>query len=307
MSRAPDLREPIPAPQEVIDAGLEGSLIFFVGAGVSRLIGLPSWPQLAEAVLGDLRQAELLNYAEIEQLRSLNDPKKLLSIATQLAEDNDYPIDYAPHLTTSSAPGSIYDSLNQIGCPCVTTNYDEFLSPQHTDPDDESRTPTSPKRLAGTEELFASSLSKPGTVVHLHGCVSRPETMIVTTKDYLEHYDNENVRAFLNELFDKKTVLFLGYGLEETEILEYILRRGGVKESKERRRFAVQGFFKGQQLLYEKLYQYYEKSFGVHLLGFVRDHEDYGGLKRTVESWAAEVHVRSPALADDADFIDGVL
>lgn len=306
MSKAPDLREIIKVPKEVQDAGLDGGLVFFVGAGVSRLINLPSWPGLAKAILHDLRQADLLNYAEIEQLLTL-DPKKQLSIATLIAEQNGFEIDYGPHLTGHSRAGDIYESLNQIGCPCVTTNYDEFLSPKHPEFDDDSKTPPPTTRVAGRDELYSSLLSEPGTVVHLHGCISKPGTMIVTTKDYLEHYDDERVRSFLNELFDKKTVVFLGYGLEETEILEFILRRGGAKESGERRRFAVQGFFNGQEPLYKKLHQYYEKSFGVHLLGFVRDHEDYGGLKRTVESWVTDIKISKPPLADDADFIEEVL
>ena len=67
--------------------------------------------------------------------------------------------------------------------------------------------------------------------------------MVVTTKEYLEHYDHDNVQQFLGELFEKKTVVFLGYGLEELEMLEHILRRGQVKQTGDRRRFAVQGFF----------------------------------------------------------------
>ena len=62
-----------------------------------------------------------------------------------------------------------------------------------------------------------------------------------------------------SELFEKKTVLFLGYGLEEADILEHILRRGTVKATKDRRRFALQGFFLSQQPLYENLHHFYEK------------------------------------------------
>lgn len=92
--------------------------------------------------------------------------------------------------------------------------------------EDGSGTPAPVNRISSRERFLAHLLDEPGTVVNLHGCSNEPETMIVTTKDYLEHYDHPNVQSFLEWLFRKKVVLFLGYGLEEAEILEHILRRG---------------------------------------------------------------------------------
>jgi len=60
MSKVLDLRETITPPEEVIQAGLDGSLILFIGAGVSRLLELPSWNELALCVLKDLRNKSLL-------------------------------------------------------------------------------------------------------------------------------------------------------------------------------------------------------------------------------------------------------
>lgn len=306
MSRVPDLRETIPPPDEVIQAGLDGNLILFIGAGVSRLLQLPSWGGLAACVLEDLRKQSLLNYSELAQLQSL-DPKKQLSIAKLIAEQHNYDLDVGKHLVGKTEGDSIYKAINDIGCSCVTTNYDELLSPRYFKTSDGSVTPAHANRVAEREKFFAKLLNEPGTVVHLHGCISKPETMIVTTKDYLEHYDHDNVQEFLGEMFERKTVVFLGYGLEESEILEHILRRGRVKDTRDRRRFAVQGFFQSQQPLYEKLHNYYEKSFGVHLLGFVRDHEDYLGLETTVKSWVSQIEIHEPPLVADVDFMDEVL
>ena len=181
------------------------------------------------------------------------------------------------------------------------------MAPRFIEAKDGSATAASVNRVYESEKFFAKLLNEPGTVVHLHGVISKPETMIVTTKDYLEHYDHENVQEFLGELFEKKTILFLGYGLEEAEILEHILRRGAVKRTSVRRRFALQGFFLSQKPLYENLHTYYEKSFGVHLLGFIRDHENYKRLEAIIKTWANKIVVSKPPLAVDHDFMDEVL
>ncbi|MCR8922802.1 SIR2 family protein [Dasania sp. GY-MA-18] len=306
MGKAPDLREIFDPPDEIVQAGLNGDLVFFVGAGASMLLGLPSWSGLAVKALEDLRQYGYLNYSEIEQLNSL-DPKKQLSIAYSIAEDNRFILDLTKHLAGEIEGDSIYKAINDIGCPCVTTNYDELLAPRFLDTKDGSTTAASVNRVYDREKFFAKLLNEPGTVVHLHGAISKPERMIVTTKDYLEHYDHENVQEFLGELFEKKTILFLGYGLEEAEVLEHILRRGSVKPTHDRRRFALQGFFLSQKPLYENLHTYYEKSFGVHLLGFVRDHENYKRLEAIIKTWENQIVVSKPPLAVDNDFMDEVL
>jgi hypothetical protein len=131
--------------------------------------------------------------------------------------------------------------------------------------------------------------------------------MVVTTPEYLAHYDHAKVQHFLGALFDKKTVLFLGYGLEEAEVLEHILRRGHVAETADRRRFALQGFFRSQERLYENLWQYYRRSFGVHLLGYIRDHEDYGQQDVIIRAWAPKIKVQPPALSDELAQMSKVL
>jgi NAD-dependent SIR2 family protein deacetylase len=304
MTREPDLMETPDLPDELKQAALNGEFVLFVGAGVSKLVGLPSWRALAELVLNDLQQAGKLNFSEMDQLRTL-DPKTQLSIAKQIASQNSLTLDLGKHLKSPKEEG-IYRYLNKVGCACVTTNYDELLSPRFTPPGG-ATSPTTVKRVIKTNEFYADNLDSPGTVVHLHGSLSDPSTIIATTKDYLEHYDKEEVQHFLSELFKKKVVLFIGYGLEEAEILEHILRRGKVGDEQVKRRFALQGFFLSQQPLYRNLHEYYMKSFGVHVIGFVRDHKDYRQLEAITKAWSEVIQIRPPALADGLGFIDEVI
>ena len=114
MSRAPDLREVPDLPEEIRQAALDGNLILFVGAGISRLLGMPSWAGMARKQLEHLRYNGALNYSEIEQLSAL-DPKKQLSIATQIAADNRIRLNLASGLTGFSESNSIYKSIHY--CP----------------------------------------------------------------------------------------------------------------------------------------------------------------------------------------------
>lgn len=311
MSKAADLREIPELPDEIIQAGLNGELVLFVGAGVSMLLGLPSWGGLARKALDALRERGLLNFSELEQLKNL-EPKKQLSIAKLIAEENEHDLDLTGYFKETVEGNSIYKSINDIGCACVTTNYDELLAPRFHEAKGDlvksmSIKPKEVIRISDKSELFAKHLDEPGTVVHLHGAISRPETMVVTTKKYLEHYDHENVRHFLRELFAKKIVLFIGYGLEEAEILEHILRRGAVESTRDRRRFALQGYFRSEEPLYKNLHQYYEKSFGVHLIGFVRDHKDYAQQEAIIRDWVPQIQVKKPTLDADIARMNEVL
>ncbi len=306
MSRPPDLREVPELPEEIRQAALDGDLVLFVGAGVSILVELPSWDGLAWKVLEDLRQKRLLNYSKMQQLKGL-DPKKLLSIAEVVAEQNTVSLELSKHLNIGESDKGIYDYLNKIGCACVTTNYDELLKPQFNQTKDGSTTAAPVTRINQKNDFYAGHLNVPGTVVHLHGSVSSPAGMVFTTKQYLELYDNEMVKVFLGELFDKKTILFIGYRLEESEILEHILRRGRVQDTKNKRRFALMPFFLSQSPLYKMLCEYYLKSFGVHLIGFIRDHKDYKQLEDIVKAWSEQIEVKKTALVKDLEFMDEVL
>src|SRR5690606_222666 len=80
-------------------------------------------------------------------------------------------------------------------------------------------------------DLLESKLQN-GNVIHIHGSVNDENNMIVTLNDYMLHYgslskDNHpELSIFLDRIFNTKyVVLFIGYGLEEYEILEYMLSK----------------------------------------------------------------------------------
>ena len=287
------LSETVDAPPEVINASRDGDLVLFIGAGVSRLLGLPSWKELAGKVLEYLSERNLLNYLEVDQLKNL-DPRKQLSIAKQVDDKDTYIKSIAQYLNSKARGDNIYTYIRGIRCSYVTTNYDELLLP-------------CAKHVFKKEQFSNERFNTLGTVVHLHGCISKPDTMVVTTKGYLEHYTNKRVQDFLKEMFDKKVVVFLGYGLEELEILEYILSRRQFEDTDNIMRFTVQGFFSSQKSLYKKLYKYYKETFGVRLLGLDLDKKGPQVLEETVQLWSAQINVPKLSLLEKVKIMERVL
>lgn len=327
--KAPALGKCPPIPPEVVLAAKRGELVLFVGAGLSRLVGMPSWDEMAKKHLECLRQKEALNYSDVNQLRSLN-LQKQLSIAMDTAEGLGLKLDLADGLRLGDAKvkaSRIYEYVNSIGCVCVTTNYDELLNPHDIGCQDDGSTTRAGVRRITEKEEFKSGLSERGAVIHLHGSVKNQDSMIVSTREYLEHYADPNVRGFLGELFSDKTVLFLGYGLEEAEILEHILRSGlrrnrtdGVgklnkvpkeepdsEAKKGQTRFVLQGFYRSEQPLYEKLFGYYRSAFGIHVIGYDKDLKGYSQQEEIIRDWADNITVQPLGLAAVIKLIARVL
>jgi hypothetical protein len=204
----------------------------------------------------------------------------------------------------------IYSYLNSIGCIYVTTNYDSFLDlapskPKSAEADDgDASGGEKPELICRPHQLKSHLLRELGAVIHLHGSVEEPESMIMTTPQYLKHYSDGQVQDFLLDLFERHTVLFLGYGLDEMEILEHILRKGGDKADRPRRRmYMLSGFYSHQEKTFSHLYDYYEKSFDVRLVPFNLDKLDHAQMEEVVMDWASRLEIGDPLLTDDLAFV----
>ena len=124
----------------------------------------------------------------------------------------------------------------------------------------------------------------------------------MTTPNYVQHYANDRgtsdgnqeneVLTFLEHLFTYKTVLFVGYGLEEMEILEYIILKARTASGMEIRHFLLQGFFSHERELMINLNSYYGEC-GIHLIPFLKDQEGWDQLVNVLESFGESVPASS--------------
>lgn len=328
-TEAPSHSETPNIPSAIIEAASAGRLVLFVGAGVSRLAGGPSWAQSAEKALDELVKKELIPFAEAEQLKGEH-PKKILSIAMDISQDAGSLLDFdrifCPREDQTDT--SIYRDLYSIGVPIVTTNYDKGLDHQALQESPiagplkalsstGSENIASPPKQKGVvciekKDLTIEKLQQPGSVIHLHGSVHSPKSMIVSTRQYIAHYRDDLVRVFLRDLFEGDyTVLFVGYGLEEEEILEYVIQKSqtsftpGAQEIKHYWLYPHLGF---QEARFRHLSKYYQNHCDVKLEKFSIDQSGYTQLADVITEWAEVLQskVRAPDFLDKVRLIDKV-
>jgi hypothetical protein len=312
--------EPIPPlPQGLKEAALTGALIPFVGAGASRLAGCPNWVEFADAALRFFVNQGKFSHGQLAQL-SQQPPRVKLSIALGLQRRHHLPINFDEILypsgrNTNPKGRRLYEALSNLGKTFVTTNYDDWLDtaisapPPSANIEKDTAVPAIGQKrtvIYKVEELTPNNLERPHTVFHLHGSLLDPGSMVMTTQHYVRHYandrradgpDGENkVLSFLWFLFSQKNVLFVGYGLEELEILEYVIGKARVMGefgNTDIRHFLLQGFFSHEEELAQSLSSYYAEC-GIELIPFLRDQKDWDQLIEVLEEYARLAPASAP-------------
>lgn len=281
-------------PPILISEARREKVILFVGAAVSNLAGCPKWDEFANKTLEPLIDKE-----KLDEFKDLLQPRIKLQIALSLSNDRE--IDFKKILMekVSEEQQEFYSYIAKIGNAIVTTNYDDLLDKciqndvavkQQDSPDSDAYE----ERIYYKKEALLPKHLENKSLIHLHGSFKEPKTMILSTKQYLSHYANNkdnNVLNFLERLFEDYTVLFIGYGLKELEILEYIFLKGFLLNEKPKH-YLLQGF--SSEVLSHHLDNYYYKELGINLMAFSRKNNPkqlIEVLKYLSEKLAREKHL----------------
>ena len=224
--------------------------VVFVGAGFSRryLTGTYSWPELLKKIvyelkgsydfyfdsagrnansLGEVDLPKVASEIEIEfnrllesdrngKFKSINDRyyeyaasgnysasriKIFISELVDLHETNNnesYVTEMELFAKASRNIGSI-----------ITTNYDRFI-----------------ETLIGFKPIIGNDilLSNPyGSVYKIHGCVSHPESIVISESDYERfRVSNHLIRAQLISLFIHNPIIFIGYSISDENIRDIL-------------------------------------------------------------------------------------
>ncbi|MGA1863252.1 SIR2 family protein [Deferribacter thermophilus] len=291
---------PIPkVPQEIIDAVNDGKLAVFIGAGVSRLLGSASWDELAYNLIKTCFEKKLINYRESDSLKQLKDPKKIITICYHLLKESNNEEIYYKTLENAIKSNTdrlnsqnIYDEIYRLRALFITTNIDSHFHKYFE-----------PTNIVFKENEFTPSNIDRNKLYHIHGCLEKDRNSIIfTVSDYIKRYNQKKIKNFLEEIFEKYTVLFLGYGLGEFELLDFLITKSETK-NKELKHFILIPFYRGEEniLAFEK---FYYNSIGIEVVPYEKDEKGYEQLYEVLKNWNDEINQVSGYLYDTYEYLE---
>lgn len=277
-------------PDEIIKAINDKKFAVFIGAGISRLIGCVSWQELAKRLIHkcstekDTNGKPLLNYREKELLLQVGDNKKLITIASSLLKEEKFYKAMEEELIFEDEEikeKNIYSDIIELKGVCITTNADNALN----------RYFENGKNIKCMDKDFDADDINPLYLYQIHGRVEKRSSLIFTVDQYIKKYsnssENKNFIRFLQTLFSEYTILFLGYGISEFELLDYVI----TKTSSKNRHYLLNGYFKDEKILlnYDKVY--YDRL-GINIIPYSKDEHGYEQQEEIIKKWKEEVYIR---------------
>lgn len=263
----------------VMEKFKQRKVLFFLGAGVSRLEGVMGWTEFANHLI----EKAFPKLCEQEQLlRDGISSKEKISIAYEKFCDEGKKQEFYKEFGEALKPkgdkqARIYDLLAQFKVNFLTTNADTLFEKTlgsefcHTDFD--------------AEMLFNSGNIPRGQLFYLHGryTESGGERLVFTAAQYVERYNENRFCDFLRCVFDKECVVFfIGYGLNEYELIDYIATKVGLKNKNNFSLvYSLEPFFSTQEALFSARRMYF-KSLGIKILPYCID-SGYSELKNVIE------------------------
>ncbi|WP_069222595.1 SIR2 family protein [Burkholderia vietnamiensis] len=211
----------------------------FVGSGIARrYLGLENWPGLLE------KQCELhdLDFGFLNTTAKGDLPKLASEMAKEFHpkwwKDKKYKEsrDQFSKLATSDESALKFEIAKYIGTAgtltsqnnlleeleifkkivvdgIVTTNWDGLLEALFSDY----------KVYIGQEELLFAQIQGIGEIYKIHGCFTRPDSLVLTSSDYDEfHRRNPYLASKLLTFFVENPIVFLGYSLTDKNILDIV-------------------------------------------------------------------------------------
>lgn len=267
---------------------LSGKMIIFIGSGLSKLLGLSSWKELAENRLKKILKDKKISYEIYLHLRKEN-PLKVLSICESFLDKEDWHNSLYKSNYNEEEAKKIMSLLSPFDFGFVTTNYDNLLELipiiNSSKLATQSNRPESIVESSRVQEEinFEIFMREPRhKVYYLHGKeLSKDNPPVCTLNDYLRHYRRDGRgRNTLEKLCAKKSLLFIGVGLQEFEILEHLHM-----SRYENQHYALIPMFSYENRILEQ-YKAYYRTLNIEILPYNISNNGYEQLIHVLECWS---------------------
>lgn len=211
-------------------AANNGNLVIFIGAGISKLCGFPLWNETCDKLIDHCIDNHWLSKEEGEQIRKCSDPIMKMSQCMKHITEEAFD-QFLKGVFGKDVPEECFsdyqrlkNALRALSSVIVTTNIDEIFDDLCLDKN----------RFYSTQHIENLRIIKGRgrQIWHIHGSLRDITAIVFTEEQYKERYSDEKVIAAFKRFFDSNncTVLFVGYGLGDTELLPYF--EGDLKNRK---------------------------------------------------------------------------
>ncbi|WP_338705963.1 SIR2 family protein [Bacillus altitudinis] len=191
------------------------TIIPFLGAGTSLPLGLNNWANLLNEMGGSLNQQDKSFFDKLinkgDYLGAIN---VLKNNTLNLSTDEDIKKHIVRQIEAKYKSGlaenyhNIKDIINLEPAFFITTNYDSSLI-------DYKEGDTYPYTLEQIEDAHELLNKGKQIVLHLHGHIRFPRSMIITKEDYERLYKDDRIKSYFNAIMGTKNLLFIGFSFDD--------------------------------------------------------------------------------------------
>lgn len=260
--------DPQTIPSELITSFKEKRASFFIGAGLSKGVGLPDWYELLYELIQRVKKSIPKSQEYVEEcVFLLKNPANYLTLAQELREKlgvdefNKYIrerfVDKRPE------PNDLFKLIVEFQYNfIITTNYDYLIEDAYAYV---YRRNAKVYTYQNPQAMADNVWNKYQFILKAHGDANEPDKIILSEKDYRNLIHNSiGYKSILQVLFTTNTILFLGTSLTDPELtlllgfLRNAYHEGGPKH------YALMNQNDVQNIISER----WRKDYGINIITY---------------------------------------
>jgi len=212
-------------PKDLTEQLSRGNCVAFIGSGLSVASGLPTWPDLLRQMMrwSEAYGVVLQDRADIEAL--IADNEFLLAadeLVQQMGNEKFHRFISEVFRRPGLKPNEAHLLVTEIPFSGIlTTNYDKLLESAYV----MTHNGEHPHVFTQMDvaELSGSLRSGEFYILKTHGTADRIETVVLGKNQYRSlMHSNPSYQKVLDTLFSSKTILFIGFGLNDPDLLLHL-------------------------------------------------------------------------------------